>query len=444
MTETAARAGRETQREPRQAAGQEPAKAYGIAYDDFLSCVHCGLCTAACPTYQETSDENNSPRGRIYLMRAVVDGRVELTQSIQEHLDLCLDCRACETACPSGVRYGRLIEPFRVATEGEPSDWFRRYIVFGILAHGDRLRQSLRLARWAQRTGLMWLLRATRAWKLLPRPLGRLVTLLPELPSSPELPERIEPHGPRRAKVALFTGCVADAMFRPVHWATIRVLQANGCEVVIPKHQACCGAIHFHAGASAPARELADRNLAAIDTADIDAVIVNVAGCGAMMKEYGELWEDERHTERAAWASKVRDVCEFLDELGWIAPLSPRSERITYHDACHLAHAQGIRQAPRRLLQRIPGLEWCELDESDTCCGAAGTYNLSQPEMSDRLARRKLDHIVASGARTVVSANAGCTLQIEREARRRGLRLRVAHPVELLAESLDLEPPADD
>ena len=414
--------------------------AFGIAYDDFLSCVHCGLCTAACPTYQETADENNSPRGRIYLMRAVVDDRIDLTESIREHLDLCLDCRACETACPSGVRYGRLIEPFRNHTCDAPPGWFERHVMFGVLADRERLGRALRLARLAQQTGLMWILHATSAWKLLPARLGRMATMLPRLSSVPQLPERVPAEGRQRARVALFTGCVADAMFRHVHWSTIRVLQANGCEVIIPRGQGCCGAIHYHAGQAGPARDLADRNLAAIQAADVDAVVVNVAGCGAMMKEYGELWDDGRHVERAAWSSKVRDICEFLDELGWEAPLKPYPARATYHDACHLAHAQGIRSAPRRLLQRIPELDWCELDESDTCCGAAGTYNLTQPEMADRLGGRKLDRILATGARTVISANAGCTLQIMREARLRGVRLRVAHPVEILAEAIEEAP----
>lgn len=408
----------------------------GIDYETFLSCVHCGLCTASCPTYKETLDENDSPRGRIYLMRAVADQRVSLTQAIQHHLELCLDCRACETACPSGVEYGKLIEPFRNRQFEVPRDFFHRQILWKLFPDARRLERALIPARWASRLGMMWLIRASGLWKLLPPKWGRMLTLLPPLRTVPPLPERLPAEGTRRATVALFTGCVANAMFRHVHWATARVLQANGCDVVIPGDQACCGAIDFHSGRDEPARDLADRNLAALDRSDVDAIVVNVAGCGAMMKEYGQHWSDDRQAARAAFASKVRDVHEFLDELGWEAELGELAIRATYHDACHLAHAQGIRDAPRRLLEQIPGLRLVPLDESDTCCGAAGTYNLVQTEMADRLAARKLRNILRTGARTVVSANAGCTLQILRESRLQGTRLDVVHPMELLDRSI--------
>lgn len=408
----------------------------GISYETFLSCVHCGLCTASCPTYKETVDENDSPRGRIYLMRAVTDNRIELTQRVQQHLDLCLDCRACETACPSGVEYGKLIEPFRNHVMEKPDDFFHRYILWKLFPDPSRLSLALAPARWASRMGVMWLLRVTGAWKLLPARYGRMLTLLPPLKKAPPLPERLEPIGERRAVVALFTGCVADVMFRHVHWATARVLQANGCEVVIPRNQVCCGAIHFHSGQADEAARLADQNTTTFTGLDVDAVVVNVAGCGAMLKEYGVAWQDDQASTRGALASRVKDVSEFLYELGWTAPLGEIRGKATYHDACHLAHAQGIRDAPRRLLEQIPGMEWVPLDESDTCCGAAGTYNLTQPEMADRLSRRKLRNIRRTGARMVVSANAGCTLQMLREARLSGVGLEVLHPMELLAESI--------
>jgi len=235
--------------------------------------------------------------------------------------------------------------------------------------------------------------------------------------------------------VALFTGCVGDAMFRPTHWATARVLQQNGCDILIPRGQACCGAIHFHAGWSEPASRLSLQNVAAFDTKSIDAVIVNVAGCGSMLKEYAHHWSDAHQPERAALADKVRDVHEFLDQLGIKPPTGPMPIVATYHDACHLGHAQGITAAPRRLMAQIPALELVDLRESDLCCGAAGTYNLAEPEMSGRLARRKLDRILETGTRTVATANAGCILQITREARRRGQPLRVVHPMVLLDES---------
>jgi glycolate oxidase iron-sulfur subunit len=414
----------------------------GIDYELFLDCVHCGLCTASCPTYVETGNENDSPRGRIYLMRAVRDERLELNHEVRRHLELCLDCRACETACPSGVQYGKLIEPFRVSMEQpaaaglqktKTDDWFHRYILFGLFPYPDKLRQSLRPARIAQRLGLDKLLINTGLWKLLPPRLGRLVTLLPKLEKpSPPLPEFLVATGRRRARVALFTGCVGDVMFRQTNWATARVLQENGCDVVVPQNQVCCGAIHFHAGSSDPAREMADKNVAAFDASSVDAVIVNVAGCGSMLKDYGHHWQTEGQDSREQFANKVRDVSQFLDELGLISPPGEIRLTATYHDACHLVHAQKVREQPRNLLKKIPGLKLVDLAESELCCGAAGTYNLTEPEMADRLGKRKLENIRRTGARVVITANAGCLLQIAREARMQGEGLKIMHPMDLL------------
>ena len=411
----------------------------GIDYGLFLDCVHCGLCTSACPTYLETGNENDGPRGRIYLMRSVTDGRLPLTPEVRRHLELCLDCRGCETACPSGVQYGKLIEPFRVAMEqtgeGEQKshDWFHRWILFSLFPYPERLRKSLWPARVAQTLRLDRLAVGLGLTRLLPPRLRQLFETLPPLPPpEPRLPLTLPAIGPRRARVALFTGCVADVMFRHTHWATARVLQQNGCEVLVPRNQGCCGAIHFHAGASDPARELADANVAAFDPSGLDAVIVNVAGCGAMLKDYGHHWHDAKQPARQALADKIRDVHEFLDGLGLIPPRGSLPLKATYHDACHLAHAQKIREAPRRLLAQIPGLELRELPESDLCCGAAGTYNLTEPEMAQRLSRRKLSNILSTGASTVVTANAGCLLQIAREARAQSQPLKIVHPMDLL------------
>ena len=420
----------------------------GIDYELFLDCVHCGLCTASCPTYLETGNENDSPRGRIYLMRAVTDNRIELNDPVRRHLELCLDCRACETACPSGVQYGKLIEPFRVAMEEasdgpkKSADWFHRWILFGLFTRRDRMRTALWPARLAQRWGLINFVKRIGLTKLIPGRFGQLVDMLPPLPKDePELPEFLPAIGRRRARVALFTGCVADAMFRATHWATARVLQRNGCDVIIPRDQACCGAIHFHAGSSDPARELADRNMQALKADGLDAIIVNVAGCGAMLKDYGHHWHDESTPERAAFAAKVKDVTEFLDSLGIIPPEGEIRLTATYHDACHLGHAQKIREAPRRLLSQIPGLKLVDLPESEICCGAAGTYNLTEPEMSAQLSRRKLDNIRRTGARAVLTANAGCLLQILREADRQHEPFWIAHPIELLDLSYRKEQP---
>jgi glycolate oxidase iron-sulfur subunit len=409
-----------------------------LDYELLLDCVHCGLCTSACPTYVETGDENESPRGRIYLMRGVTDGKLELNERVRGHLELCLDCRACETACPSGVQYGKLIEPFRVAmdeTNGEArrDDWFQRRILFGLFPYPRKLRRALLPARIAQRTGLLKLLKATRLTRLLPVQLRRMVEMLPP-PRRNEgpLPEFLPAIGRRRATVALFTGCIGDAMFRHVNWATARVLQQNGCDVHVPRTQVCCGAIHFHGGSSEPARQFADKNLAAFPLDRFDAIINNIAGCGSMLKDYGHHWRDSQQQERSAWAAKVRDVNEFLDQLGLVRPAGEIRTRATYHDACHLLHAQKIHDAPRRLLAQIPGLEIRDLTESELCCGAAGTYNLTQPEMSARLSRRKLDNIRSTGARVAITSNAGCALQIAREAREQQMQLSVVHPMELL------------
>ncbi|MBL9122564.1 MAG: (Fe-S)-binding protein [Planctomycetaceae bacterium] len=421
----------------------------GIDYQYFLDCVHCGLCTASCPTYLELGDENDSPRGRIYLMRSVTDGRLPLSDEVRNHLELCLDCRACETACPSGVQYGRLIEPFRVAMEqagqdAKPTfDWFHRWILFGLFPYPERMRWAVWPGRIAQATGVLPLLDRLGMLRLLPSRLRQLARMLPPRQrENAQLPEVLPAIGRRRARVALFTGCVADAMFRGTHWATVRVLQQNGCDVIVPRDQVCCGAIHYHAGNSDPARDFADQNLAAFARHQVDAVLVNVAGCGAMLKDYGHHWHDGRQNERAEFAGQVRDVHEFLDQLGLIPPTGEIRRRATYHDACHLGHAQKVREAPRKMLAQIPGLDLVELNETEICCGAAGTYNLTQPEMAGRLAQRKLANIRNTEAELVLTANAGCLLQIMRQAREDHARLWIAHPMELLDLSYQgLQPP---
>lgn len=437
----------------------------GIPYERFLDCVHCGLCTSACPTYLETGNENDSPRGRIYLMRAVTDGRIDLTPNVTRHLELCLDCRSCETACPSGVQYGRLIEPFRagmatgeiaarssreqggtVQLRPQTPGWFEKYILHGLFPYPAKLRRSLTLARWSQKLGLDRAAEALGLTRLLPEKLRRMQRLLPRLEAPlPPLPERLPPltvdgrptDEPPRARVMLFTGCVADAMFRSTHWATARVLQVNGCEVFVPRSQACCGAIHYHSGAAGPALDLARQNAAAVPE-NIDAVIINVAGCGAMLKDYAHIAE-ENSADAASlgslsrFAAQVRDISEFLIQLGPRRPTHTVPLTVTYHDACHLCHAQKVREQPRQLLGMIPGLKIVPLAESDICCGAAGSYNLTEPEMADRLGARKAGHIRATGAQSVVTGNAGCSLQIQAVLRHEGSSQTVQHPADLLA-----------
>ncbi|MGA2035547.1 MAG: (Fe-S)-binding protein [Thermoguttaceae bacterium] len=424
-------------------APQEPAAlpvlAAGIRPEHLLDCIHCGLCTSACPTYAELGDENDGPRGRIHLMRLVAEGQTALTERMAGHLQRCLDCRACEAACPSGVHYGRLIEPFRLAMHAADTrlekrlDWFRMLVLLQLFPYADRTRRLLAPVRLLQRLGIFAAAERLGLFNLVPGPLGRMLPLLPPpVKLGPRLPKFLPAVGRKRARVALFVGCVADAMFRPTHWATLRVLQQNGCDVFVPEGQGCCGAIHFHAGDGLGARRMADANLVAFELDRYDAIVVNHGGCGAMLKDYGLHWQDGLQPHRAKFAAKVKDVHELLDGLG-VVPPSGRIEAVaTYHDSCHLAHAQGVSSPPRNLLAKIPGLELRPLPETGLCCGSAGTYNLLQADMSDRLSRRKIENILGTGAQIVLAANAGCLLQILREVRQGRHRLLVMHPMELL------------
>jgi glycolate oxidase iron-sulfur subunit len=386
----------------------------------------------------ETANENDSPRGRIYLMRAVADGRLGLSQDVRHHLDLCLDCRACETACPSGVEYGKIIEPFKVAVRNatppaERSSLLQRLILQHLFPYADRVKLALAPARLLQRFGVLSFAESTGLTRLLPPTLRRMQAMLPRLVGTGASAAEVNPPiGPTRARVALFLGCVGDAMFPETTAATIRVLQQNGCEVVVPRAQVCCGAIHYHSGVEGPALDFARQNLKAFRTQEFDAIIVNAAGCGAMLKDYDHLLPAADHAEAARFVSNVRDISEFLISLGPIPPQKALPMKVTYHDACHLCHAQQVRNQPRQLLKLIPGLELIPLEESELCCGAAGTYNLTQPEMSERLGRRKMDKIAATGADVAVTGNVGCILQIARQAKERRSEIKVLHPVDLL------------
>jgi glycolate oxidase iron-sulfur subunit len=420
----------------------------GIDYELFLDCIHCGLCTSACPTYVELGNENDGPRGRIYLMRALTDGRIEPTAQVRRHLDLCLDCRACESACPSGVQYGRLIEPFRVhlAKEHPPLQtlsFLQRLLLLKVTPSARRMRWALAPLRIMQRTGIDRLLGRLGLWRLLPGSLRQLHEMVPPLePHYGRLPEVMPAEGPRRARVALFTGCAADAFFPQTNLSTARVLQRNGCEVWVPPGQVCCGALHYHAALEAPARAFAVRNVAVFGqrlaaVADrVDAIVVNASGCGAVLKEYHHLLHGTPHEKAAeSFAAKVRDISEFLISLGLVPPSQPLPLRAVYHDPCHLCHAQQIRRQPRQLLEAIPGLELLPLGESEICCGAAGSYNLTEPEMAERLGLRKTKNILATGAETVVTGNVGCLIQIGKYLRKEHPGIRVVHPIDLLWES---------
>ena len=423
-----------------------------IDYELFMDCVHCGLCLSSCPTYVETGDENDSPRGRIYLWRAVTDGRAELNAEVRRHLDLCLECRCCESACPSGVQYGKIIGSYkkdmtRFFPPAPTVNALQRFMLFHLTPYAGRMRLALAPMRLLQRIGLYGLVR--RMGRLLPRSLRLMQEIVPPLaPHYGRLPEVLPAEGKRRARVAMFTGCAADAFFPQTNLNTVRVLQRNGCEVWIPRTQVCCGALHYHAGLEKKAEQLAADNCTAFGKGledgleKVDAIINNAGGCGPVLKEYGHLLEKTPATGvGAAFASKVRDISEFLVELGPVKPTHPLPIKATYHDACGLSHAQKIRQPPRQLLSLIPGLELVPLAESEHCCGAAGSYNITQPEMSYALGQRKAKNIVATGAQAVFSGNVGCTLQIIRHLREMKPEMWVAHPVDALWASYSGETP---
>ncbi len=393
-----------------------------------LDCVHCGLCLPVCPTYRETGREASSPRGRIYLMRAVIEGRLPLA-GVAEEAYLCLGCRACETACPSGVRFGRLIEGTRAAVEGAElrtglAKRIETLALREIVPRPRRLRVLVDLLAGIQRLRLDRLARP-----LLPRAWRELVDVAPRVPSRRSrraLPSLVAAQGERRGRVGLFIGCVMPEFFGAVNAATARVLAANGYDVVVPPEQGCCGALHAHAGDPVFAADLARRNVAAF--ADVDAVVVNSAGCGAAMREAG-------HTLPGVgdrFAATVRDVCEFLDAAGLRPPRGRVEGRVCYDDPCHLVHGQGVRDAPRRLLEQIPGLTLVAHDDPTSCCGAAGIYNLTHRAMSRAVLDRKMKALAAADPDWIASGNPGCLMQLRNGAASSRLRARVVHPVELL------------
>ena len=402
-------------------------------YAGTLDCVHCGLCLPTCPTYRETGRESSSPRGRIHLMRAVAEGRLPLDETLAEEAHLCLGCRACETACPSGVRFGRLLEEARAAVAAAGlrrgrAARLERFALRHLVADPVRLRRAASALAVAQRLGLD---RAARA--LLPPRLADALALAPRVPRRADRrrpPFRIPATPPIRGRVALFTGCVMAELFGDVHHATARVLARNGFEVLVPRSQRCCGALHAHAGDPETARALLRRNLAAFAGLEVDAIVVNAAGCGAALRE-ADAWLPG-DAEAEALARRVRDPLELLDEAGLRPPEGELALRVCYDDPCHLVHGQRVREAPRRVLRNLPGLELVPHDDPTSCCGAAGTYNLVQPEMASAVLERKLRALAAADPDVVATGNPGCLMQLRAGAARAGLRFEVLHPVTLI------------
>lgn len=422
-----------------------------IPSDDVInSCVHCGLCLSSCPTYRETGLEMFSPRGRIYLIKSVAEGRIGMESEVfQEQMSACLNCRACEAVCPSGVQYGQILEASRAQIEQARSDgrlpphpWPVRLIrnsVFGIMFKYLALFRLFSRLMWLyQRTGLQWLARNLGILKLIR--MDETEALLPRISDRFIVPkgQKFAAESQTKHHVALLSGCIMSTAFGEVHEATIRVLQKNNCEVIIPPSQGCCGALHVHGGDLDGGRELARRNIEAFEGMGVDAIIVNAAGCGSMLKEYGHLLHDDpAWSERAAaFSAKVKDVSEFLASIELnTQDMKPLPITITYQEPCHLAHAQRISAQPRKLLKSIPGLNLVEMNESSLCCGSAGIYNVTQPEMATSLGNRKLDNAEATGAQVVVTANPGCHLQLNGGLQRRGSSMCAKHIVEVLDEA---------
>lgn len=392
------------------------------------SCVHCGFCLPTCPTYLETGSELDSPRGRIMLMKGVLEGELALDSTVANHIDRCLGCLACVTACPSGVQYNELIDNFRPLLEAEYArpllDKLTRWLLIQVLPYPERFRLVTALGKIAKPMS-----------GLLPPSFRQMLSLLPAdpLPARIALPEITPAQGPRRARVALLTGCVQSVLEPAINAATVRVLARNGVEVIVPRGQGCCGALANHSGQIGPAQRSARKMLEAFPT-DVDAIISNAAGCGSTVKDYARLLPD-RADQANAFSKRAQDVCEFLGDLGLAvsSPIPPQKQplRIAYHDACHLSHAQNVRLQPRDLLLSIPGVEVVELPEADICCGSAGIYNITEPEMARDLLQRKVKNILATGVTAVATGNIGCLTQI-RLGLGKDRNYNVAHTIQFL------------
>jgi glycolate oxidase iron-sulfur subunit len=408
-------------------------------------CVHCGFCLPTCPTYVLWGEEMDSPRGRIYLMKQGLEG-ADMTDSMVSHWDACLGCMACVTACPSGVQYDTLIEQTRAQVERRHErsgkDRALRALIFSVFPHPRRLRMLRGPLRAYQRTGLDLAVRRTGLLERMAPHLAAMEGLAPRLGRPEKLPPLVRASGERRAVVGLLTGCVQGAFFPGVNAATARVLQAEGCDVVIPAGQGCCGALSVHNGREEEAQEFARRLIDTFAGRGVEWVVVNAAGCGSTLKDYARLLADDpAYADRArAFAERVRDVSEILDELGPVATRHPLEMTVAYHDACHLGHAQGVRAAPRRLLEAVPGLELREIAEAELCCGSAGIYNVLNPEPARELGDRKAARIVATGAQVLVTANPGCLMQVRSAIERSGHPMTLAHTIEVLDASIRGKP----
>lgn len=423
--------------------------------DELLNCMRCGFCLPSCPTYIESGcKESHSPRGRIALMKAVVDGLIEPDEDVERSLDLCLGCRACEPVCPSGVKYGHLLEEARDIIQQNkkqslPVKTVRKIVFDGLFPHQNRMRTITGLLGFYQRSGLQTMTRKMGIMKLFPESLATMEKVLPNVPKLKDMknrPEALPALKEKVKRVAFFSGCLMDTMFLETNNATMKLLQLAGCEIVIPKNQACCGALHGHSGEKSSAKGLAKRNIAAFEDLQVDYIITNAGGCGAFLVEYDHLLKDDPNwNERAKnFSSKLKDITEVLVELDFAKKnkLKLPKQIITYQDSCHLRNVMKTSSAPRKLLQAIEGVEFREMNNADRCCGSAGIYNIVESEMSMQILDYKMEQAKATTAKTIVTANPGCLLQMKLGIEKEGLsdRMGAVHIVDLLLEAVDASP----
>jgi glycolate oxidase iron-sulfur subunit len=401
----------------------------------YLDCIHCGLCLSSCPTYRVLGSEMDSPRGRIYLMRAFDEGRAKITDSFVDHMFRCLDCRACETACPSGVHFGHMMEEMRgTITEQRPAHWITRLVLRHIFPYPWRFQLASRMLQLYRAIGIQSLVRSTGLLKRIAPRMAAAEALMPDLEMQRGVPlnTHYRAEGDKRGTVAFFTGCVMNSMMGTINTASVKLLTAAGYDVVVPPTQICCGALANHAGLRDTAREMARKNIAAFPAGKLDAIIINAAGCGAMLKEYPVLIDGA-----GEFSSKVKDIVEFLVSTRIFERLKkPLAQRVGYDDPCHLIHGQGIKVEPRKLLKAIPGIQLIEVEGADECCGSAGIYNITQNELSMEILNRKMEKIQKANIEVLATGNPGCMFQFRYGAKKFGMNLEVVHPVELLARSL--------
>ena len=401
----------------------------------YLDCIHCGLCLSSCPTYRVLGSEMDSPRGRIYLMRAFDEGRTKITDTFVEHMFRCLDCRACETACPSGVHFGHMMEEMRSKiVEERPAHWISRLVLKHIFPYPWRFHVAARMMQLYQQSGIQGFVRQTGLLKRVAPQMAQAEALMPDvgIESGVTLDRHYPAEGRKQGTVAFFAGCVMNSMLGSINRSSVRLLTAAGYDVVVPGEQICCGALANHAGLRDVAGEMARKNLGAFPVEQLDAIIINAAGCGAMLKEYPLLIDGAE-----GFSGKIKDIAEFLVSTRIFERLkTPLAYRVGYDDPCHLIHGQGVRTEPRKLLKAIPGIEFVEIEGADQCCGSAGIYNITQNELSMEILDQKMAKIQKAGIEILATGNPGCMFQFRYGAQKLGMKLEVVHPVELLARSL--------